>query len=304
MGTNRFTLKSWTREKPEIAQLAPHEQIEVIPGDVLGFQVLNPGGFEDDDDQSYWYEEESDDEKTSSGRSSGTSSLGIVILNNVNETKNNEEVWYARVNKRVVRRNSIEIGSNGTLNTYTDAAPVISASLLRINTYTSTPNYGTQNAPTLEGSKMRMIVIVANTAVAVLLTVVITIIAVLGICFVIRRRIKTHTLTRASWDEAQGERNTSFYSEDVVKSIRDRNTTRIQHAQVVVQLNQEIQHNDAQAMAMQLNPGPSDFGSSEIELPNSNVDSIIIQKNEAYGKVTFTDSGDYENEYYHEYDYI
>ena len=195
VGTNRFTLMF---NRLRIVQFAPHQQIEVAPGDVLGFQMFNPGKSKDDENDY--------NDRNRGKRENGD--LGVVTLSYIKGIKTNEKVWYAHINNRVIGRDPIDIGSNGTLNRFTDAAPVISASILRVNTYTSIPNYRTQNAPTLrilmkdEGNKTKMIVIIANTIVAVLLTVVIMTVAVLGICFMIRRRTKTRTLTSVSQDVA------------------------------------------------------------------------------------------------------
>ena len=312
VGANRLIIRVRTMLRIVQQHFDPHQQIEVAPGDVLGFQIFNP----EDGDENHCNErirEEEDD-----------IDLGVVTLNYINRTKTNEEVWYAYSNNRVNGRVSVDVGSNGTLNRLTDAAPVISASVIVLNistskTTTSMYSEAVIASPTLigqmtrddEGKRRNKIIVAATTTAGILLvTVSITIIAVIGICTVFRKRAKSRTLTRTNQGVVQAERNTLFYSEDVVKYVHDRDPVQIQRTQAIIQqLNQQT---DTQDMQLQVIPRPSGFGNGdqEIELSNSdnNMDSIIIRKNEAYGKVTFTDSGDYENDYendyYYEYDYI
>ena len=312
VGANTLILSVRTTLRIVQRHFDPYQQIEVAPGDVLGFQIFNP----EDGDENHCNErirEEEDD-----------IDIGVVTLNYISGTKTNEEVWDAYTNNRVNGRASVDVGSNGTLNRLTDAAPVISASVIVLNistskTTTSVHSVAVIASPTLIGQMMRddegkrrnkIIVAATTTAGILLVTVSITIIAVIGICTVFRKRAKSRTLTRTSQGVAQAERNTSFYSEDVVKHVHNRDPVQMQRTQAVIQqLNQQT---DTQDMQLQVIPGPSGFGTGdqEIELSNSdsNMDSIITRKNEAYGKVTFTDSGDYENDYendyYHEYDYI
>ena len=301
IGANRFTYRA------ELAQFVPQQQIEVIPGDVLGFQVFDTGetghGQETDNNagEKCVNNKYSDAEKGDSG---------VVILNFINNTvATNEEVWYARVRESIA--DPLSIGCTGILATYTDAAPVVLVSILRVNrtAHTSTHNYHTPSTvpPTPriltknEGSRTKMTIIVL----AVLLTVSITIVAVIGICFGISRTKKTCTLTRPRQGD---ERNTPLNGEDVVK--KNREAKRIQCVQVLGQQHtQEVQQSNAQATYLQLMPaGSSGFGSSVIGRPNSNADSITMKKNKAYGKVTFADSDGYENVYYDcnytDYNYI
>ena len=64
------------------------------------------------------------------------------------------------------------------------------------------------------------------------------------------------------------------------------------------QLTREIQQSATQVIPRQDNPGSREiFGQL-----NSNEDGMAMKNNRAYGKVTFTDSGNYEN--YNEYDDI
>ena len=300
VGANRFnsTFRTSLRiVQRQIHNIAPHQRIEVAPGDVIGLQMF----------------------KSDQGHVEGCRvdrNFGVVTLNYINGTKTNEEVWYGCANNRIVGRGSLDIGFNGTLNRFKDTAPIISASVIRLNAHTTMQNHHTTSihdvnvtftaSPTRTGreeeSKMNTIIVVANAMAGILLiTVSITILVVTCICFVIRRRAKTRMLTTANERVAQGERNTSYYSEDMVKNARDRNPVRIQRAQVAVQLNQEIQRDSNQATTLEHNSGQPDFGTNEID---SNVDSITTKGNEAYGKFTFPESGDYENDYYHEYDYI
>ena len=341
VGANRFTCVS------RIASLIPQTQIEVILGDVLGFKVLNPGELDcEREDRERSSDDEDDQHEECNDRISDDNrgGSGIVILRYINNTETNEEVWYARVSNAKVNVHSISVGSNGTLNTRTNTAPLVSAcvaihsahahissqsyhtiiqntkSLYNTGTYdgvsaTVSPSTGMSLITTNKESSMNLIVVVANTAVAVLVTVSITIIVMVCICLVVKRRIKMPTLTRASRDEVQQDkRNTPFYSEDAVEKVRDRQATRIQGTQAVAQYTEEIgiiQRNHTISVASRLDPGPSGFGNNEIEL--SNVDSIVMMSNEAYER--FTESGDYENDYtftesgdyeneYYGYDYI
>ena len=86
--------------------IAP-EEIEFLPGDVVGFRVLNLSNNTDHDNSI---------EK------------GVVVLNDI---KNDEEVWFARTGDLVGGDSGcfLSVGSNGILNTFTTAAPIISVSV-------------------------------------------------------------------------------------------------------------------------------------------------------------------------------
>ena len=139
VGVNRFTTVS------RIASLIPQTQIEVIPGDVLGLKVLNPGEF----DRKRVSNESEDDVECNDRTNRGGS--GIVILRYINNTETNEVVWYARVSDAEVNNRSISVGSHGTLNTSTNAAPLISVIIYSTHVYTSTQSYHTiiQNTKSL-----------------------------------------------------------------------------------------------------------------------------------------------------------
>ena len=138
VGANRFTLTlNRTAQRIVQWQLAPHHQIEVAPGDVLGFQMFNP---------------EDSNKNQNRCRKNNDINLGIVhTLNYINGTKANEEVWYAYVSNRVVdNRLSVDVGPNGTLNRFRDTAPIISASVI-----TSMHSVTVIASPTLTGKITR-----------------------------------------------------------------------------------------------------------------------------------------------------
>ena len=107
VGINRFTSISLVNQVAMVTPL-PQERIEFQPGDVLGFYTENPDGKDG----------------------------GVVILLDSGEQGNNgyetEEVWYADTSNAIVGNRGClyPVGSQPgrSLNTFTNAAPVISVS--------------------------------------------------------------------------------------------------------------------------------------------------------------------------------
>ena len=105
VGHNVFTSVLLSKQLARVTPL-PRERIEFRPGDVLGFSVENIRGGE----------------------------RGVVITQDSAERGDRgyetEEVWYARKNHFTIDNGEcpLPVGSNGQLNTFTKAAPVISVS--------------------------------------------------------------------------------------------------------------------------------------------------------------------------------
>ena len=111
VGNNRFNSVSLSEGVVKVTPL-PQDQIRFSPGDVLGFYV-------------------------ESSRITNSETRGVVTLNDFEVVGDGgfetEEVWYAKLTNTTLldvdRPASINVGPNGTLNTFTNAAPVISVSL-------------------------------------------------------------------------------------------------------------------------------------------------------------------------------
>ena len=105
VGSNRFTSVSLVNQVAVVTPL-PQDTIEFQPGDVLGFYVENADGNDG----------------------------GVVILSDSGEQGDDgyetEEVWYADVSNAVIGDGNCPypVGTSGVLNTFTNAAPVISVS--------------------------------------------------------------------------------------------------------------------------------------------------------------------------------
>ena len=111
VGNNRFTSVTLRSQVAEVTPL-PQERIQFQPGDVLGFYV-------------------------ESALSQGDAGGGVVVANDLSERGDRgyetEEVWYADITNAVISNLNCPylVGPGRQLNTFTNAAPVITA------TYTS-----------------------------------------------------------------------------------------------------------------------------------------------------------------------
>ena len=284
--------------------LIPRQQIEVIPGDVLGIRVLN--------------HDEGDDEKNECENQQWHYFLyrrwnGIIFLSNINNERAKEEVWYARISGKI--NGPVSIGPGGILNKSLNAAPVISVYVRRHLPPSTDPNTVLTDSPNLANSKTHLATVVANISVAVILIVVTAMVVMACICFIVRRKKAQVPALRTSQERVGKARDSTrnTYSEGIVSNVRRREeTAQIQRVQEVDELTREIrQMSNAKVVTQEANVETSGSENrNQAEASRSNTNRIPMKFNEAYG--CLTDNVDYENlhhEYefqndYHEYDYI
>ena len=174
VGGNIFTVSTMV----QIANFTPVEQIRFQQGDVVGFrllpspsQVQSPVTEDSRNRDRNWEDINNDDtdgdqnenEKNGDGEEEeeeedDDDDGGVVILNEVNNETPNEEVWFSRIGDTMMTLErdpdfsgcALSIGSNGMLTTFTNAAPLITASVLVIEENLELPAQGvtlTTSAP-------------------------------------------------------------------------------------------------------------------------------------------------------------
>ena len=325
VGGNLFTVSPTV----QVANYTPSEQIEFRSGDVLGFHLLSSsqepvteqGNNREDNrrtDDSYSSDDDNDDNGDDSGGESrdDDDSNGVVILNEVDNTTPKEEVWFSRIADTLFDGDSdgcgLSIGSNGILTSFTNAAPLISASVLvaddnRRQTQGMTFSSFTQEFSPITGEEERdkvLIIASATTASALLLIVtVIIVVATCTYCLVKRRRKHiNHDRSMPGLGGAPQSVNPTVYRRDVAHVTGNSPiATRIplfpQRA-VTVLHNGNVRSNRLEGTNVTHDPTVS---GSRVITKQQNDKPIVMYRNESYGKLTTI--ADCDAEYYFMYDY-
>ena len=246
---------------------------------------------------------------------------GVVILNEVNNETPNEEVWFSRIGDTMMTLEgdpdfsgcALSIGSNGMLTTFTNAAPLISASVLVIEENLELSAQGVTLATSVprapvtaeEGTEGMLILVSATTVPTIVIILVIIIIAVVCMCHWVKRRRKIR-----NDNHSKPTVNDNAEQRIVAPTVYRRQTTAIQN-----EINAEPGlfrialiphgHNRAQQgngfTEIVNREDRSTAMPNEANLQRIRNEPIIMERNESYGQLeTATDS---DADYYFMYDY-
>ena len=348
VGSNIFTVSSTV----QVANFTPTEQIEFQSGDVVGFRLLSPsqeptasptvtehsnnrGDKNPDEDRRENEDsnfkqgrdnEEDEDEGDDEDDDDDDDDDGVVILNEINNITPNEEVWFSPVDNTVLGRDvnsngcALSIGSNGMLSTFTNAAPLISASVLVIDENLQVqvirPSMPELSPITAKDERHVLILVSATSAPAILIVLVSIIIAVIcTYCLVRRRRNKVlnhnHSMPALNHEDAAGQR--TVVATVYRRAITQNTTLNVEPGAVRIALipHTTARHNNraqqANRSAEITREDQSIARASEINnimaLNGSKNKPIIMRRNESYGKLETIADSTSDAEYYFMYDY-
>ena len=336
VGGNIFTVSTMV----QVANFTPVEQIKFQPGDVVGFRLLpNPSqvqspvtensrnGDRNQDQDKDDEDDQDENEKNGDGEEeeddNDDDDDGVIILNEVNNETPNEEVWFSRIGDTMTTLErdpdftgcALSIGSNGMLTTFTNAAPLISASVLVIEENLELPAQGvtlTTSAPHApvtaeEGTEGVLILVSATTVPAIVIILMIIMAAVVCMCHWVKRRRKilndNHSMPAVN-DNAE--------QRVVAPTVYRRQTTAIQN-----EINAEPEvlrialiphgHNRAQqgnGFTEIINrENQSAAMPNEANLQRIRNEPIVMERNESYGQLETATDHDSDADYYFMYDY-
>ena len=327
VGSNLFTVSPTV----QVANYTPSEQIEFRSGDVLGFRLLSPSqapvteqgnnredNREGDDDRSAsfdgdrLFDGDDDDNGDDSGGESrdDDDSEGVVILNEVDNTMPEEEVWFSRIADTLLDRDSdgcgLSIGYNGILNSFTNAAPLISASVLVVDDIQGmTFSSSTQEFSPITAEEERdKVLITASATTASALLLIVTVIIVVGTCtYCLVKRRRKHINDNHSMPGLGGvpqSVNPTVYRRDVAHVTGNSPlATRVPLVpQRAVLDNGNVRSNRSERTNATHDAMVS---GSRVITKQQNDKPIVMYRNESYGKLTTI--ADCDAEYYFMYDY-
>ena len=352
VGGNIFTVLS----KVQVANLMPTKQIEFQSGDVVGFRLLNSSqapspttvtegqrnrnvdrsrdedekegdpenGTNDENDKEVEDDNDDNDDDDGGNDDDDDDDDGVVILNEVNNITPNEEVWFSRIGDAMSERDfggdrcALSIGSNGMLTTFTNAAPLISASVLVVEQNLQVPQGVTVSAPapqdlspiTVEEESSDVLILVSSTTVPAIFIVVLLSIIVAVVCTCHRAKRRNHSMPAMNDDAEQRTVLPIVYRREIVHSTSTnaQNQTNVGHG--VLRIAPLTPHGHGRAQ----NGNPRSANStnredqlavrpSEVNMHRTRNEPIVMKRNESYGKLeTITDIS-IDSEYYFMYDY-
>ena len=333
VGGNIFTVSAMV----QVANFTPTEQIKFQPGDVVGFRLLSPSQVQSpvtensgkgDRNQDQDEREESSDDKREENDDDeegddddDDDDDGVVILSEVNNEIPNEEVWFSRIGDTMMTLErdrdfdgcALSIGSRGTLTTFTNAAPLITASVLVIEENRQVPqdvivSISAPRAPvTAEEGTEGVLILVSATTVSAIIIIVVIIVAVVCMCHWAKRRRKI-----INDDHSMHVVNNNAEQRAVPPTVYRRQTTGIQNeinaepevlriALIPYGHNRAQQGNGSREIVSTRREGRSTATPSEANLQRIRNEPIEMERNESYGKLETTT--DCDADYYFMYDY-
>jgi hypothetical protein len=358
IGGNIFTVSSTV----PVANFIPTEQIKFQSGDVVGFRLLNPSqvqtpvtensdkgdsrsgdsrsGDRNQDqgerEDSHRSDDDNKDKESGNGRDGGDDDRddddeddddddGVVILNEVDNIKQSEEVWFSRIGdtmtslERDFDECALSIGSNGMLTTFTNAAPLISASVLvaeenlqvpqSVTASTSTP---LELSPvTAEEGTVDVVILVSATVPAILIILAIIVaVAVACTCHWVKRRRKITNDNRSmpTVNDNEGHRTIIVPTVYRRQTIQNQINVNVEPQVHIIALiphghNRAQQSNGSAELVLSFSTSReledrSTARPSEANMHTMRNEPIVMERNESYGKLETTSTADSDADYY------
>jgi hypothetical protein len=334
VGGNIFTVSSTV----QVANFIPTKQIKFQSGDVVGFRLLNPsqvqtpitensGTVTGDRNQDQGdYHDDNKDKEHDDGREGGDDDDGVVILNEVNNVKPNEEVWFSRIgdtmttlSERDLDECALSIGSNGMLTMFTNAAPLISALVLVAEENLQVPQGVTVSTSALlelspgtaEEGTVDVVILVSATVPAILILTIIVVVAVACTCHRVERRRKILNDNRSmpTVNDNAGHRTIvqvpTVYRRQTIQNQINVNVEPQVHIIALIPHghNRAQQSNGSAELVLSFSTSReledrSTARPSEANMHTMRNEPIVMERNESYGKLETTSTADSDADYY------